>query len=255
MPGSEEFVQSAVHALEAGGFVVWVKRGALALGVIGLIILHFYQFRGLSTSVGMDRAQIGRAIAKGEGWSTKMARPLAIGQLQAHGKDVAKNIWSDTYNAPLPPLVNAVALLPVKASWKMNARTIIYAGDKAIVTMSMLLFIGSIVVWYFTARRLCYADRRTLWLPEKVQIMSNMSDYKTLGGSVNGLYLTPISGTENRLRDIAKGEHRDWATVIQRNLIREKFPLKWNTIALGFENECIFLSDHDREHQPTALAQ
>jgi hypothetical protein len=33
----------------------------------------------------MDRAQIERAIASGQGWST-------------HGKDVAKNIWSDSYN-------------------------------------------------------------------------------------------------------------------------------------------------------------
>ena len=154
MPGSEEFIQSAVHALEAGGLAVWVKRGALALGIIAIVVLHFYQFRGLSTSQGMDQAQIGRAIASGEGWSTKMARPLAVGQLQAHGKDVSRNIWVDTYNAPLPPLVNAIALLPVKAYWKLNPRTVIYAGDKAIAAMSILLFIGSVVMQFFTARRL-----------------------------------------------------------------------------------------------------
>lgn len=581
MPGSEEFIQSAVHALEAGGFAVWVKRGAVALGVIGLIVLHFYQFRGLSTPVGMDQAQIGRAIASGDGWSTKMARPLAVGQLQAHGKDVARNIWSDTYNAPLPPLVNAIALLPVKALWKMNPSTVVYAGDNAIATMSMLFFIASIAVLYFTARRLfdqrlallvcglmilceamwqyalsglpqmlllflfniatylfvraieaqhrdesplkwliaaavglgllalahaltfwiivaalifaafyfrprgwvalimlgvcaliylpwairnlvltgniggvavysilngvghneagwmrrmqfdssigvlgafrdkittglvsqtahlfeyvglsvvalvffvsllhlfkktetaafrwlllamwsgavlgmclygideqeglsanqlhlifvpvmtCYglayllvqwnrlalnlpfaragfitllyllcampmifsmpwlspnkprvqwppymppmisvlnnwmapeevttsdmpwaiawyADRRSLWLPEKIQIMIDLGDYRTLGGPVNALYLTPLSGTENKFRDIVKGEYRDWASLIQRNQLLEKFPLKWNTVVLGFENECIFLSDHDREHQPASLAQ
>src|SRR4030081_3190149 len=154
MPGSEEFIQSAVHALEAGGLVVWVKRGALALGIIAIVVLHFYQFRGLSTSQGMDQAQIGRAIASAEGWRTKLARPLAVGQLQAHGKDVATKIWIDTYNAPLPPLIDAIALLPVKAHWKMNPRSFVYAGDKAIATMSILLFIGSVAVLYFTARRL-----------------------------------------------------------------------------------------------------
>lgn len=574
MPGSEEFVQSAVHALEAGGLVVWVKRGALALGIIAIVVLHFYQFRGLSTSQGMDQAQIGRAIASGEGWRTKMARPLAVGQLKAHGKDVSQNIWVDTYNAPLPPLVDAIALLPVKAHWKMDAHTLIYSGDKAIATMSILLFIGSVAMLFFIARRLfdqrlallvcglvllcetmwqyslsglpqsllmflfnstvyllvraveaqhrdesplkwlvaagagfallalthaltlwifvgaliiaafffrprgwsalimlavcavvylpwlirtfiicgnpggvaiysifngvgrsewgwmrrldfdassvglgafrdkittglvsqtahlfeyfglsvvalvffvsllhafkktetaairwivlamwggavfgmamygiseeqgvaanqlhlifvplmtCYglayllvqwnrlslnfpfaragfivllyllcalpmifaspwlsppkpfvrwppyvpplisvlnewmqpdevtasdmpwavawyADRRALWLPDTLLIMTDFSDYKTLGGPVNGLYLTPISGTDNKFRDIAKGEYKDWALVIQRNQVLEKFPLRWNTIALGFENECIFLSDHDREH-------
>jgi hypothetical protein len=50
MPGSEEFIQSAVHALEAGGLVVWVKRGAVALAITALVVLYFYQFRGLSTS-------------------------------------------------------------------------------------------------------------------------------------------------------------------------------------------------------------
>lgn len=576
MPGSEEFVQSALHALEAGGLVVWVKRGVIALAIIAIVVLHFYQFRGLATSQGMDQAQIGRAIASGEGWRTKMVRPLAVGQLQAHGKDVALNIWSDTYNAPLPPFVNAIALLAVKPYWQMNARTVIYAGDKAIATMSILLFIGSVAVLFFTARRLfdqrlallacglvllcdamwqyslsglpqmlllllfnstvyplvraveaqhgdesplkwlaaagagfgllalthaltlwiflgaiifaafffrprgwsalimlavwtvvylpwlirtfivcgnpggvaiysifngvghsewgwmrrldfegstaglgafrdkittglvsqtahlfeyfglsvvalmffvsllhsfkktetaairwmilamwsgavfgmamygineeegvaanqlhlifvplmtCYglayllvqwnrlslnipfaragfivllyllcalpaifatpwlsppkplvrwppytpplisvlndwmkadevtatdmpwavawyADRRALWLPDTLRVFNDFADYKTLGGPVNGLYLTPISGTDNKFRDIVKGEYKEWALVIQRTQVLEKFPLKWNTVALGFENECIFLSDHDREHPP-----
>jgi len=576
MPGSEEFVQSAVHALEAGGLVVWVKRGVIALGIIAIVVLHFYQFRGLATSQGMDQAQIGRAIASGEGWRTKMVRPLAVGQLQAHSKDVAVNIWSDTYNAPLPPFVDAIALLAVKPYWQMNARSVIYTGDKAIATMSILLFIGSVAVLFFTARRLfdqhlallvcglvllcdamwqyslsglpqmlllllfnstvyllvraveaqhsdesplkwlaaagagfgllalthaltlwiflgaiifaalffrprgwsalimlavwavvylpwlirtfivcgnpggvaiysifdgvghsewdwmrrldfdsstaalgvfrdkittglvsqtahlfeyfglsvvalmffvsllhafkktetaairwmilamwggalfgmamygineeqgvaanqlhlifvplmtcfglayllvqwnrlslnipfaragfivllyllCalpmifaspwlappkplvrwppympplisilndwmkpdeviatdmpwavawYADRRALWLPDTLRIFNDFADYKTLGGPVNGLYLTPISGTDNKFRDIVKGEYKDWALLIQRAQVLEKFPLKWNTVALGFENECIFLSDHDREHAP-----
>ncbi|HWY50962.1 MAG TPA: glycosyltransferase family 39 protein [Chthoniobacterales bacterium] len=576
MPGSEEFVQSAVHALEAGGLVVWVKRGVIALGIIAIVVLHFYQFRGLATSQGMDQAQIGRAIASGEGWRTKMVRPLAVGQLQAHGKDVAVNIWSDTYNAPLPPFVDAIALLAVKPYWQMNARSVIYTGDKAIATMSILLFIGSVAVLFFTARRLfdqhlallvcglvllcdamwqyslsglpqmlllllfnstvyllvraveaqhsdesplkwlaaagagfgllalthaltlwiflgaiifaalffrprgwsalimlavwavvylpwlirtfivcgnpggvaiysifdgvghsewdwmrrldfdsstaalgvfrdkittglvsqtahlfeyfglsvvalmffvsllhafkktetaairwmilamwggalfgmamygineeqgvaanqlhlifvplmtcfglayllvqwnrlslnipfaragfivllyllCalpmifaspwlappkplvrwppympplisilndwmkpdeviatdmpwavawYADRRALWLPDTLRIFNDFADYKTLGGPVNGLYLTPISGTDNKFRDIVKGEYKDWALLIQRAQVLDKFPLKWNTVALGFENECIFLSDHDREHAP-----
>ena len=132
MPGSEEFVQSAVHALEAGGLSVWVKRGAVALGIIAIAAIYLYQFRGLSTSQAMDQAQIGRAIASGEGWKTKLARPRAVGQLQYHGKSIPEKIWVDTYNAPLPPLVNAIALLLVKPYWKMTPRTLIYAGDRAI---------------------------------------------------------------------------------------------------------------------------
>jgi len=100
-----------------------------------------------------------------------------------------------------------------------------------------------------------YADRRALWLPDTLKMMTDMSDYKTVGGPINGLYLTPVSGTDNKFRDIVRGDYKDWSTVIQRNQILEKFPLKWNTVVLGLDNECIFLSDHDREHQPPPPTQ
>src|SRR5690242_1828235 len=571
MPGTEEFVQTAVHALEAGGLSVWVKRGAVALGIIAIAVMYLYQFRGLSTSQGMDQAQIGRAIASGEGWKTKIARPRAIRQLQNHGRNVGERIWADTYNAPLPPLVDAVALILVKPYWKISIRSLVYAGDRAIAIMSILIFLGSLVVLFFTVRRLfdqglafltcglvllcdamwqyslsglpqmlllllfngavyllvrvveahyagestikwlaavgavfgllalshaltlwiffglaifagfffrprgwsaaimlatcmivylpwvirtwvicgnpggvalyslfsgightewgwmrqltfdpgagllgsfrdkvttgltsqishlfeyfglsvvalmffvsllhpfkrtetaairwmilamwggaligmsfygineeqgvaanqlhlifvplmtCYglayllvqwnrlvitipfaragfltllyllcalpmifatpwlspakpfvrwppympaligvlndwmqpeeitasdmpwavawyANRRSVWLPETIKTMTELSDYNVIGAPINGVYLTPISGTENKFRDIVKGEYKDWAPVIQRNQILEKFPLKWNTVALGLDNECIFLSDHN----------
>ena len=577
MPGSEEFIQTAVHALEAGGLAVWIRRGAVALGIIAIAAIYLYQFRGLSTSQGMDQAQIGRAIASGEGWKTKVARPRAIGQLQTHGKSITDRIWTDTYNAPLPPFVDAVALLLVKPYWKMTPRTLVYAGDRAIAMMSILIFLGSIAVLFLTARRLfdrrlallacglvllcdamwqyslsglpqmlllllfnvavyvlvraveahyaeesamkwlvalgavfgllalshaltfwmflaavifaafffrprgwgaaimlaawaivyfpwlirtlaitgnpggvaiyslfngightewgwmrqmsfdpgvamissfrdkfttgltaqtahlfeyfglsvvalmffvsllhpfkrtetaavrwavlamwggavfgmclygineeqgvaanqlhlifvplmtCYglayllvqwnrlalsfpfaragfltllyllcampmifatpwlapqkpfvrwppympaligvlndwmrpeevtvsdmpwavawyANRKSLWLPETIRAFTDLNDYNVLGGPLNGVYLTPVSGTDNKLRDIVRGEYKDWAPVIQRTQILEKFPLKWNTVALGLDNECIFLSDHNRDKPVT----
>jgi hypothetical protein len=93
-----------------------------------------------------------------------------------------------------------------------------------------------------------YADRRSLWLPESPKIFADMSDYALLGTPINGLYLTPVSGTANRFRDIVKGEYRNWAPLIARYHPLDKFPLQWESAALGLENECIFLSDHDREH-------
>ena len=575
MPGSAEFIQRAVHALEAGALAVWVRRSLVALAVIALAIYYFYDFRGLATSQAMDQAQIGRAIASGHGWRTNFARPRAIGQLQANGKNVAQKIWSDTYNAPLPPFVDAIALWPVKSHWQMSPSDLVYAGDKAIAAMSIFLFLLSVFVLFFTARRLfdrrlallacglvvlcdmlwqyslsglpqmlllllfnaaiyalvraveaqydgrrvdrwlaavgvgfgllalshaltiwifagalvfcvfffrprgwtvlillaaftaiyapwlirnyivcghpggvaiysvldgirhseagwmrrinldvegigprnfrdkittnffsqsghifeyfgssvvammffaallhpfkrtetamlrwmilamwigalagmaifaineeegiaanqlhlifvplmtCYglayllvqwnrlgiqlgiariaflsllyllcalpaiftvpwfappqspirwppyaapdiavlhtwmqpneitasdmpwaiawyADRRALWVPDTIKTFTDLSDYNVLGGPVNGLYLTPISGSQDKLADILKGEYKDWATIILRNMNLEKFPLKWGTM-LGLENECIFLSDHDREHAP-----
>ena len=163
MPGTEEFIQTAVHALEAGALSIWVRRSAVAVGIIAIAAIYLYQFRGLSTSQGMDQAQIGRAIARGEGWHTKVARPRAVDQLQHHGRDVAQKIWVDTYNAPLPPLADAVALIVVKPYWEMTPRTLVYAGDRAIAMMSILLFVGSVAVLFVVARRLfdrCAARNR-----------------------------------------------------------------------------------------------
>ena len=69
------------------------------------------------------------------------------------------------------------------------------------------------------------------------------------GAPLNGLYLTPISGSQNTLSDILKGEYRDWASLILRSVDLQKFPLKWARL-LGLENECVFFSDHDREKKP-----
>jgi 4-amino-4-deoxy-L-arabinose transferase-like glycosyltransferase len=91
-----------------------------------------------------------------------------------------------------------------------------------------------------------YGDRRALFLPETVKAFTDISDYRILGGPVYGLYMTPISGSQNKLGDILKGEYKDWAIVISRTMNLETFPLKW-AVLLGLENECIFLSDHNRQ--------
>jgi hypothetical protein len=153
MHGSEEFVQRTVHALEVGKLAVWVKGCLIAAVIAAIAVVYLYQFRGLVASQAMDQAQIGRALAGGHGWRTNFVRPRAIGQLLAHRKNVPQKIWSDTYNAPLPPLVDAIALLPVKGHWKMDPRELVYAGDRAIAVMSTLLFAASLVVLFFIARR------------------------------------------------------------------------------------------------------
>jgi 4-amino-4-deoxy-L-arabinose transferase-like glycosyltransferase len=153
MPGSAEFVQRAVHALEAGGLAVWTRRVFVALAIFTLAGFYLWNFRGLATAQAMDQAQIGRALASGQGWRTNVLRPRAMGQLQAHGKNLQR-IYLDTYQAPLPPLVDAVALRAVKSRWQMTPADIVYVGDKAIAAMSILLFLSSVVVLFFVARRL-----------------------------------------------------------------------------------------------------
>src|SRR5437870_7636865 len=136
MPGPAEFIQRAVHIFETGSPAIWIRRALIFFAIIDLSWFYLVnEFRGLATSQAMDQAQIGREIARGHGWRTNFARPRAIGQLLAHGKDVPQRIWYDTYNAPLPPLVNAFALFPIKSHLIMTPEDILYPGDRAIATM------------------------------------------------------------------------------------------------------------------------
>lgn len=153
MPGPAEAIQRAVHALETGGFVVWIKRGLLVVALIFVAGVYMWHFRGLATSDAMDQAQIGREIARGHGWRTQFVRPRAVAQLQSHSKNVQR-MWVDTYNAPLPPLVDAIALFPVRSHWQLSAADLVSTADRAIAVMSILFFLASVAVMFFLARRL-----------------------------------------------------------------------------------------------------
>ena len=134
---------------------VWIRRALVVVAVVGLAALYLgREFRGLATSQAMDQAQIARNMASGQLWRTDLARPLAVGQLQARGKNPAERVWHDSYHAPLPPLVNAVVLRLVKSKWKMTPRDIVYVGDRAIAALAIMLFLASLVVLYLTAVRL-----------------------------------------------------------------------------------------------------
>jgi hypothetical protein len=154
MAGSAEVVQRFVHTVETGAVALWIRRTLAAVGLFAVALLYMFHFRGLATSQAMDQAQIGRSIASGHGWHTNFARPRAIGQLEAHGKDVHRRLWIDTYNAPLPPLFDAVALLPLRSHLAPSPNNLVPPGEKAIAAMSVLLFLGSVGVLYFVARRL-----------------------------------------------------------------------------------------------------
>src|SRR3954464_4716067 len=151
MPGPADFIQNTIHRLETGNTALWLKRGLSAIALIVVVAIYMTHFRGLATAQAMDQAQIGRHIASGHGWMTSFVRPRAIAQLQAHGKNVTQKIWRDTYNAPLPPLVDAIAIFPLKRHWHMNPGDLTYVCDQAIVLMSLLFFFASVGVLFFLA--------------------------------------------------------------------------------------------------------
>ena len=90
-----------------------------------------------------------------------------------------------------------------------------------------------------------YAERKSLWLPETIQDFVTLNDYKKLNGKIVGLYLTPISSYKGFINEIAKGEYKEWAPFITRNVNTRDFPLKVFT-KMPVDDECSFYSDRDR---------
>ncbi len=115
-------------------------------------------------------------------------------------------------------------------------------------------FISKVSSWMEPGEVLCsdmpwatawYGGRRTLLLPATIKQFVLMHDYKYLGGPINGLYLTPVSGNRPFLSQIAKGEYREWASFIMRTADLSRFPLQYFT-PLPINNECVFYSNRDR---------
>jgi hypothetical protein len=93
-----------------------------------------------------------------------------------------------------------------------------------------------------------YANRKSLWLPISIKDFIQLNDYNQLNGNIVGLYLTPVTGNQLFMPSIIKGDYKEWAPFILRQVTGpslKDFPLRAVT-PLPLDNECIFYSDRDR---------
>ena len=134
-----------------------------SLFFIVLIILTlgnlFTLFRGLNSPQAMDQAQIAREIARGNGFATKMIRPVAYYQAEtAKRRDVPLQGFQDTYHSPLNPLLNAAVLKLIGAdapnSWQMSENEMVFPLDRVIATVSTIFFLIAIGVNYLLISRI-----------------------------------------------------------------------------------------------------
>lgn len=119
----------------------------------------FVLFRGLNSPQAMDQAQIAREIARGNGFTTKMIRPVAYYQAEKTAKNsVAMVGFQDTYHSPLNPLVNAAVLKLVGAdkpdAWQMGENEMVFPLDRIIAAVSTLFFLMAIGVNYLMILRI-----------------------------------------------------------------------------------------------------
>ena len=162
---AETRLQTLIHSVEQGRGAV-LLRGFIALMVVLAVALVFlgWRFRGFSIPEAMDQAQVAREVARGHGWSTQMIRPLALWEFESNNLPLPKQQFPDTFNAPLPPLVNSVAvkLAGDKIEFKPKGREYIAPVERFIVALAMLCFLASVGVEYLLLRRL-FDARLAFW--------------------------------------------------------------------------------------------
>ncbi len=133
---------SSLH-IDAG---ILIRRSLFFLILIILTLGNLFTlFHGLNSPQAMDQAQIAREIARGNGFTTKMIRPVAYYQAaKAENRSVSLLGFQDTYHSPLNPLLNAAVLKLIGAdnadAWQMGPNEMVYPLDRVIATVSTLVF-------------------------------------------------------------------------------------------------------------------
>lgn len=132
---------------------------AVALSLLCFTQL-FFTFKGLSSSVAMDQAQIARQIARGEGMTTKNLAPYDIRvRSQESETELDFNQYSSTAYAPLHPIMLSAAIRAAGYHQFNDKRMVpdqemVYDGDRVVATVSTLFFLLAMGLSYWLLRKL-----------------------------------------------------------------------------------------------------
>jgi hypothetical protein len=132
-----------------------LTRASVWVAVLALLFVQlFVTFRGLSSPLAMEQAQLGRELARGNGWHTLIVRPFAWRQLLDHGKEASPLEMRDTSTAPLQPLVLAALFKAFEPFWEFDGARNAYFLDRVVAALGLLFFLGAAGIAWLTARRL-----------------------------------------------------------------------------------------------------
>lgn len=151
--------ETSAPTLNAG---VITRRILFFVLLIGLSLLYLLvTFRGLDSPKGMEQAQIGREIARGNSFQSKVIRPVAIGQNAKinGGKANLEEASRDTYHAPLNPILYAFVLKFFANAgdpdeWRMAEKDTVYKLDRIIAGTAVVCFLMAIGVNYLLVSRI-----------------------------------------------------------------------------------------------------
>ena len=136
---------------------VWVAVPAL------LFVQLFVTFRGLSSPLGMEQAQVARELARGNGFHTLTVRPYAWRQLLDHGKEASPLDMRDTFTPPLQALLLAPVFKAFEPFWEFDTSMNVYFMDRVVSAVGLMFLLGAAGMAWLTARRL-FDERIAGWV-------------------------------------------------------------------------------------------
>ncbi len=185
-------VQSWIYEMEHGRGLRWIRALLVALLIAGVTSVYVLrEFKGLRNAEAMDHAQVARTLSEGNGFRTRVIRPLGLWQIQQHeirktGQKVLprqflfENAYyqRETLVPPVYPVLLAVpfrilrAVKPDAFLVSQNYRMGMFPPELLVMIpgglFSMLL--SGFLVFRIALRLL---DRRAAWLTFFVYLFSN----------------------------------------------------------------------------------
>jgi hypothetical protein len=169
-------LQELIHKLEEGAGVKGIRVVLAFVALAALAVVYDFRcYRNFGSEEAMDSAQLARNIAAGRGFSTDCIRPLSLHLVKTHRDDGSPMLkppleHPDIVNAPVYPVVLAglMKVLPFDFDVKDPRKDTFsrYQPEMLITVFNQVLFLASILLLFFLARRLF--DSQVAWISAAV---------------------------------------------------------------------------------------
>lgn len=150
--------QDLIHWLEQGAGAAWLRRALIVLGAMLLTgVFSWKQFHGFPNEWSLQQAELGRQVARGEGFTTLVNYPQTYAILKERGVHFDEKMpFPELHHAPLYPLVLAATFLILPNSiWDHRPEQPLgWAPDYVVLAVNLILFWCTIWLVWLLAKRL-----------------------------------------------------------------------------------------------------
>ena len=215
-------IQEFLHKYELGAGAAIIRFALVIMAVIALAIIYdLSAFHNLSTSEGMDAAQLARNLSEGKGFTTGFIRPLSLSLITKKNLDQKRGTRSsatnkvsvafnhpDLANAPLYPaiLAGALKLNPFgEPDFSKEQSFSVYRPDLWIAFFNQLLFAIAAWMLFRLTRRLL--DESVAWAVTLLFLLTELLWRFTLSGLSTILLIIiflGLVGTLSRMETVAR---------------------------------------------------